>query len=94
MICTISISLGYYLEKTKIKEEGFENLDKMFGAYLSRIALGMLPLIILSIFISKDKPDYIVGVLGAFLILLQILLPSVLVIMFLSNREKQDKKKR
>ncbi|WP_300411044.1 hypothetical protein [Lagierella sp.] len=87
MIWIVSISLGYYLEKTKTKEEGFEKLDKMLGAYLSKISLGILPIIILSIVLSKDKSDYIVAVVGSLIILLQILVPSALIIVLFKNRE-------
>lgn len=87
IVWIISITMGYYLENTKTNEEEFKKLDQMFGAYLSKISLGILPIIILSIVLSKDKSDYIVAVVGSLIILLQILVPSALIIVLFKNRE-------
>lgn len=81
----ISITLGYYLENTKTKEDEFKILDQLFGAYISRISLALLPIIILSIFLSRGKSDLVVAIVGASILLLQIVLPSMLILLFLKN---------
>lgn len=81
----ISITTGYYLENIKINEDEFKNLDKMFGAYLNRISLALLPIIILSIFLTRGKSDVVVAIVGAFILLLQIAIPSMLILLFLKN---------
>lgn len=88
----ISITLSYYLEKTNTNEDEFKKLDKMFGAYLNRISLALLPIIVLSIFLSRGKSDLVVAIVGAFILLLQIVLPSILILLFLKSDRKGDKK--
>lgn len=88
----ISITLSYYLEKTNTNEDEFKNLDKMLGAYLNRISLALLPIIVLSIFLSREKSDVVVAIVGAFILLLQIALPSMLILLFLKSNEKDNKK--
>ena len=85
IVWIISITMGYYLENTNTNEEEFKKLDQMFGAYLSRFALALLPIIILSIFLSRGKSDIVVAIVGAFILLLQIALPSMLILLFLKN---------
>lgn len=80
-----SITMGYYLENTNTNEEEFKKLDQMFGAYLSRISLALLPIIILSIFLSRGKSDLVVAIVGALILLLQIAIPSMLILLFLKN---------
>ena len=85
IVWIISITMGYYLENTNTNEEEFKKLDQIFGAYLSRFALALLPIIILSIFLSRGKSDIVVAIVGAFILLLQIALPSMLILLFLKN---------
>lgn len=85
IVWIISITMGYYLENTKTNEEEFKKLDQMFGVYLSRFSLALLPIIILSIFLSRGKSDVVVAIVGAFILLLQIVLPSMLILLFLKN---------
>ncbi|MEJ8752779.1 hypothetical protein WKS98_09155 [Lagierella sp. ICN-221743] len=92
IVWTISITTGYYLENIKINEDEFKNLDKMFGAYISRISLALLPIIILSIFLTKGKSDFVVAIVGAFILLLQIAIPSMLILLFLKSDNKDNKK--
>lgn len=92
IVWTISITTGYYLENIKINEDEFKNLDKMFGAYISRISLALLPIIILSIFLSRGKSDVVVAIVGAFILLLQIAIPSMLILLFLKSDNKDNKK--
>lgn len=87
-----SITMGYYLENTKTNEEEFKKLDQMFGVYLSRFSLALLPIIILSIFLSRGKSDVVVAIVGAFILLLQIVLPSMLILLFLKSDSKDDRK--
>ena len=92
IVWIISITMGYYLENTKTNEEEFKKLDQMFGVYLSRFSLALLPIIILSIFLSRGKSDVVVAIVGAFILLLQIVLPSMLILLFLKSDSKDDKK--
>lgn len=92
IVWIISITMGYYLENTKTNEEEFKKLDQMFGVYLSRFSLALLPIIILSIFLSRGKSDVVVAIVGAFILLLQIVLPSMLMLLFLKSDSKDDKK--
>lgn len=92
IVWIISITMGYYLENTKTNEEEFKKLDQMFGVYLSRFSLALLPIIILSIFLSRGKSDVVVAIVGAFILLLQIVLPSMLILLFLKSDNKDDRK--
>ena len=92
IVWIISITMGYYLENTNTNEEEFKKLDHIFGAYLSRFALALLPIIILSIFLSRRKSDVVVAIVGAFILLLQIALPSMLILLFLKSDSKDDRK--
>lgn len=92
VVWIISITMGYYLENTKTNEEEFKKLDQMFGVYLSRFSLALLPIIILSIFLSREKSDVVVAIVGAFILLLQIVLPSMLILLFLKSDIKDDRK--
>lgn len=92
IVWIISITMGYYLENTNTNEEEFKKLDQIFGAYLSRFALALLPIIILSIFLSRGKSDIVVAIVGAFILLLQIALPSMLILLFLKSDSKDDRK--
>ncbi|WP_237037304.1 hypothetical protein [Mediannikoviicoccus vaginalis] len=92
IVWIISITMGYYLENIKTNEEEFKKLDQMFGAYLSRFSLALLPIIILSIFLSRGKSDIVVAIVGAFILLLQIALPSMLILLFLKSDSKDDRK--
>ena len=92
IVWIISITMGYYLENTKTNEEEFKKLDQMFGVYLSRFSLALLPIIILSIFLSRGKSDVVVAIVGAFILLLQIVLPSMLILLFLKSDSKDDRK--
>ncbi|MDO5018775.1 MAG: hypothetical protein Q4E02_05685 [Lagierella massiliensis] len=94
LIWFISISMGYYLEKMKTNEEGFEKLDKIFGFYMSRIELALLPILLLSIFLTHEKKDLIVGIVGSLFILIQIIIPSLLILMFSNVENTDDKRKK
>lgn len=92
IVWIISLTTGYYLENIKTNEDEFKNLDKLFGPYTSRISLALLPIIILSIFLSKGKSDFVVAIVGAFILLLQIAIPSMLILLFLKSDNKDNKK--
>lgn len=92
IVWIISITMGYYLENTKTNEEEFKKLDQMFGVYLSRFSLALLPIIILSIFLSRGKSEVVVAIVGAFILLLQIVLTSMLILLFLKSDSKDDRK--